>query len=198
MDAYKSHEQDTIKIYEELGIFPRGCVIPNPHTKYGDDFISTINSNQHWESKLVFSRYHHWDMYHNGYDANCIAYVRADQLNRYRREDLKNPKLERTIIIDCRIVDLTHWRIERVNEVTTTVDYEIKKQWSISLTTTEQLSQLRNKCRTSTVPEEYRQEMCNDPSWDGRLVNIPTTELVTIDATPMIDSIGAARLLKAR
>ena len=108
------------------------------------------------------------------------------------------PHLERTIIIDCRIVDLTHWRIERVNEVTTTVDYEIKKLWSISLTTTAQLSQLRDKCRTSTVPEDSRMEMFNEPDWDGRLVNIPTTELVTVNATPMIDSIGADRLLKAR
>lgn len=201
MSSWKSVEKDTIHLYEQIHLFQPNAVIPNPESDVEDDFWCSTHDMTRYESKFCFSAYHHREMFEMGYDANCIAYMRLDQLQRYYDEDLKNPHLNRIIILDCRIIDLNHFSILGVNNfVRKRVDqfYEVKKRWSITLTTARELKEKEHLTLTSRVSARRRMAYCNNPNWDGYLVNIPTTEFKTMDLTPAINDIGAAELLKAR
>jgi len=203
MQSWKTAEEATIRFYEEVDLFQRGVVVPNPHSQYGDDAISTVQANKRYELKTCYSTYHHAHLYGFGVNANDTAYLRLDQLKRYRREDLDDPDTQRLIYVDRRLVDLTHYK--PIHGVKTFVDsiaipYQIKKQWTVTITTTAELRALADQdmTSTSTVPEETRLAYCNNPRWDGRLLNFPTTKLRTINLTSQIETIGVENLVAHR
>jgi hypothetical protein len=200
MDEWKGIEAETISLYEDVNILPPGAVVPH-RNKYVDDGRSSLSDNLTYELKQCFSTYHHWGMYEMGYSANEIAYVRTDQLERYRKADMEEPDHTRLIWIDCRILDLTHYSIINVgNYIKRVLDepYEILRRWSVSITTAEELWKIRNKTCTSVVPEKRRKHYSNNPSWDGALTLLPTTELTTVDLTPKIGAVGMEKLMRAK
>jgi hypothetical protein len=204
METWKSAEEATIRFYEEVDLFQRGVVVPNPDSQYGDDAISTTQANKRYELKTCFSTYHHAHLYSLGYDANVTAYLRLDQLMRYRREDLADQDIERLIYIDRRMLDLQRYEplvgVKRHIDKRVKIPYDIKRTWTVTITSMEELIALRKQDKTevSTVPEWKRQAYCNNPQWDGRLLNFPITELRTIDLTSQIRIIGEENLLEHR
>lgn len=204
MQSWKTAEEATIRFYEEVDLFQRGVVVPNPDSQYGDDAISTTQANKRYELKTCYSTYHHPDLYRSfGFNANDTAYLRLDQLKRYRREDLADPDIHRLIYIDRRLVDLTYYEpIQGVKRFVGSIDipYQIKKQWTVTIATTAELRALveQHKTSTSVVPAETRLAYCNNPQWDGVLLNFPTTELRTIDLTSQIKNIGVENLVAHR
>ena len=201
MANWKGVETDTIRIYEEVNLFPPGTVVSNEANTKGDDALSTVSPDLSYELKSCFSTYHHAEMFDMGYSANDIAYLRLDQLSRYRKEDKANPGHTRLIFLDCRILDLTSYSIVNVgNYVRSWVEdpYEILKRWTVSVTTSKDLWTIRKKTRTSEVPQNQRKDYYNDPEWDGLLQLIPTTELTTTTLTSQAGKIGINRLLAAR
>jgi hypothetical protein len=200
MDEWKGIEAETISLYEEVNILPPGAVLTHPD-KYADDGQSSLSNNLTYELKQCFSTYHHAGMYKMGYSANEIAYLRTDQLERYHKADLEDPDHTRLILIDCRILDLTHYSIIKVGDYIRKVldhPYEILRRWRVSITTTQELWQIRNKTCTSVVPAKQRKHYSNNPNWDGALTLIPTTELATVDLTPKIETVGTVKLMRAR
>ena len=200
MRRYKRHEQETIQLYESVDLFPPKSVIPNSDSDYEDDFICATDPSTRYESKLCFSTFHHPELYDMGYDANEIAYIRMDQLQRYQEEDEQTPELKRVIILDCRIIDLSCSAICRVNSFIsrTSKFYEVQKRWTITLTTTKELEKISSITLTSRVPLYRRNAYCNNPNWDGWLLNIPTSELKTYNVTKAIPMVGEGVLLAAR
>ena len=198
MRRYKRHE--TIQLYEMVDLFPPNSVIPNSDSDYEDDFICATDPSTRYESKLCFSTFHHPELYDMGYDANEIAYIRMDQLHRYQEEDEQTPELKRVIILDCRIIDLSCSAICRVNSFIsrTSKFYEVQKRWTITLTTTKELEKISSITLTSRVPLYRRNAYCNNPNWDGWLLNIPTSELKTYNVTKAIPMVGEGVLLAAR
>lgn len=200
MDEWKGIEAETISLYEEVNILPPGAVLPH-RNKYVDDGRSSLSDNLTYELKQCFSTYHHWGMYEMGYSANEIAYVRTDQLERYRKADMEEPDHTRLIWIDCRILDLTHYSILNVGNYIKRVlnePYEILRRWSVSITNAQELWKIRNKTCTSVVPAKRRQHYSNNPNWDGALTLIPTTELTTVDLTSKIGAVGMEKLMRAK
>ena len=200
MDGWKGAEAETISLYEQVNILPPGAVVPHPD-KYADDGQSALAANLTYELKQCYSTYHHAGMYQMGYSANEIAYVRTDQLERYRKADMEDPDHTRLIWIDCRILDLTHYSVINVgNYIRKALDdpYEILKRWSVTITNAQELWHIRNKTCTSVVPAKRRKHYSNNPSWDGALTLIPTTELATVDLTPKIEIVGTEKLMKAK
>jgi hypothetical protein len=201
MRSWKTAEEATISFYETVELFQKGAVVPNPRSQYGDDAISTLEAQKHYELKTCYSTFHHDQLYELGYDANETAYIRLDQLKRYYLEDLARPELKRLLYIDRRILDLSHYSIHGVKEYVSTWvtdPYEIRKIWTVTITNTRELHAMRKRTVTSTVPAKTRKDYSNDPKWDGKLLNFPTSELRTINLTSQVPIIGEEKLLEHR
>lgn len=200
MEQWKGAESETIALYEQVHLLPPGTVVPHGN-KYVDDGRSTVANDLSYELKQCFSTYHHEAMWRMGYSANDVAYVRTDQLQRYREWDMANPDHTRLIFIDCRILDLTHYSIIKVgNYIRKVLDdpYEILRRWSVTITNAQELWKIRDKTCTSVVPAKQRKHYCNNPNWDGALQLIPTTELMTVNLTSKIKTVGMETLMRAK
>ena len=62
MDQWKNFEADTIKLYEEVGLFHPNTIGPGPD-KFGNDLTSLVNKGYYIEHKQCFSRYHSDELY---------------------------------------------------------------------------------------------------------------------------------------
>ena len=198
MDQWKNFEADTIKLYEEVGLFHPNTIGPGDD-KFSNDMKSLINVNHFKEHKQCFSRFHSDELYDQfGFEANWLGYIRVDQLNRYQEEDKQNPDITRTILLDCRCINL-----ETVSHVSRFIrrrggPYQLRRMWTVTEFTTKQLWKYRQYTTQVEVPAWKRRSITNNPNWDGILQLIPLELFPTTNLSCKIEEIGTKRLLEAK
>ena len=198
MDQWKGFEADTIKLYEEVGYFHPNTIGPGDD-KFGNDMKSLINVNHFKEHKQCFSRFHEQELFKKyGFTANDLGYIRCDQMNRYLSEDREKPEITREIILDCRCVSIN--AISHVSEHIQSRGghYKLRRMWTVSTFTTNQLWQKRQYTKKVEVPPKIRWKHTNNPNWDGVLLLIPLNLFPTTDLSCRIEDVGIQRLLKAK